>query len=359
MHSQLKIKYPNSPFVWNYNDMKQLYSANFKRIDKDTLFYQIIDTMTNNSENILRNPWTDKNIIDILVKMTNEEKVSNVYEKIEYVTMEQKIPNDLTNMWINFHTSVLCDDNNSYLNKESVKDIAWCLIPVIGNIESKKKKYTFKNIDSNTKIENNNINYEKLDPVTYQLNDIRQNIFDVGNKYDRIEDNVKTLRTGKRNFIKRDEEIIEKNKNEVDNYIDIKVKPKFEQIELNNNTRACAHLIRDRLKSSYKMNRLRCNPELLKQQMRIDLSLKDISQTVADHFNEKNTTKDIEVSQDYFDFNFEQINVERINGILRFGPHTTGRANIKRINNEKFMYFITVLRYKTNLHITFHCLEFM
>ena len=355
LHSQLKIKYPDCPFVWDYNDMKQLYSANFTRKDKDALFLQIIDTLTNSSEYLNRNPWTDKNIIDILVKMTNDDTLSNIYDKIDYVSMGQKIPKDLTEIWINFHTSVNCDDN-SYLNKESNKEIAWCLIPVVGIIESKKNKYIFKNMDSYQGIDNSTKNQEKLDPVSYQIN---QDQMIPSNKYDRIEDNVLGLRTGRRNFIKRDEEILEINKNQEQNHIEIKLKPKFEQIELNNNTRACAHLIRDRLKSTYKMNRIQYNPELLKQHMRVDLCLKNISQTVAHQFNEKNITKDIIVSQDHFDYNLEPMNVQRINGILRFGPHTSGRAHIKHIDGEKFMYFITILRYKKNLHITFHQLEFV
>lgn len=363
-HSQLKIKYPDCPFVWDYEDMRQLFSPEIKRADKKTLLQGINDHIVDCNDKNEKNDENDSEyhkILDFLVKLTDEEKINGMYENIDYVSITQKIPKLKKNMWINFHTSVYRDDNDNHLSQEHSAEIAWCLLPIHGSIEARETNYSIvdqqdqePNPDPDPDPKNDSIS-RSLDPQEYEKIDC---------KYGVIEANIKNIRVAKRNFIKRsdDTQCIQKEsesealKQKNPEIIPIPI-PKFKQIDLNNNTRASGSLIRERLNNPYKMSRMRNNPELIKQHNRVDLSLRNVSQKITEiaitRELEKEKNQHI-VTRDNFDYIHDQVIIKKVNQILRFGPVQTGKIKFNFTKNQENATFVSVLRYKKYLHITFH-----
>ena len=181
------------------------------------------------------------------------------------------------------------------------------------------------------------------------------------NQYGIIEADIKNIRVAKRNFIKRSDDVLPESEFEKKDSF-TQIAPRFKQIDFNNNTRASACLIRERLNSSYKMNRMRNNPELMKQQKRVDLSLKNISQKIT----ESARTRELEVLenqhvvvQDHYDYIHDKVIIQKVNQILKFGPVTTGRIKFNMTKNQINTSFITILRYKKYLHVTLHKISFI
>lgn len=363
-HSQLKITYPICPFVWDYNSMTQLFSPEIIPTDKDTLLQEINDHIVDCSlTNYKRDDSEYRKILQYLIDLTDEQKTHDVYDIIHYVTITQKIPKNKNNMWINFHTSTYSDDNDNFLTNEFSANIAWSLIPLCGNTESREIKYEIiddNHSDKNPNLLNSNpLNLtidRSLDPMTYDNGK-------VDNQYNIIEANIKKIRVAKRNFIKRSdpEPIIAESKSDCMSTQITSTVPRFKQIDFNNNTRASACLIRERLNSSYKMNRMKNNPELMKQQKKVDLSLRNISQKIT----EITRCRDLDamnnqhiVVQDQFDYIHDNVVIQKVNQILRFGPNTSGKIKFNLMKNQNNSSFITILRYKKHLHVTFHKITF-
>ena len=138
-HSQLKIKYPDCPFVWDYDDMTQSFSPEINRTNKEILLQEINDHVVDCSyTNHKRDDNEYRKIIEFLVNLTDDEKIKNV---IDYVSVTQKIPKTKECLWINFHTAVYHDEIDNFLSKELSTEIAWIMIPIFGNTESGEIKY--------------------------------------------------------------------------------------------------------------------------------------------------------------------------------------------------------------------------
>ena len=355
-HSQLKIKYPDCPFVWDYDDMTQLFSPVINSTDKEKLLQEINDQIVESLDtNYKRSEDEYRKILKFLVDLTDNEKTQNVYDNINYVSITQKIPKTKNEALINFHTSVYRDDNDNFLSKEISENIAWTMIPILGNVESREIKYEIieNNDTTNNKIINVGLSNRSLDPMTYENGKI-------DNKYGIIEANIKNIRVAKRNFIKRsfDADMDQKIEPELQKKDS---QPRFKQIDFNNNTRASASLIRDRLNSTYKMNRMRNNPELMKQQKKVDMSLRNISQKNTEI--RRNRELDIMnsqhvVIQDQFDYIHDTVVIQKVNQVLRFGPNQSGKIKFNLMYNQSNVLFITILRYKNHLHITLHKINF-
>jgi hypothetical protein len=368
MHNQLKIKYPNYPFIWDYNDMARTFSPSYNTIDQNEILTKIIDIFVTDEEqnNIQRNIYEDKDIIEFLTNLTHPDKTQMMYDKIQYVEMTQHIPRSEKNLWINFHTTTYYNDNDALLNKEYDTEVGWCLIPIIGSIypfdihqytidtQLQKHKYRHRDNEKDEAISNDVA--KCLDPKIYKGN--------IDNKFDKFEANIRNTRVSTRNFIKRDDDdIIEKKTDVFTNNSDVPVnqcvysKTNTRQLELNSNTRVSAQMIRDRLANPYKMNRCKNNPDLYKQHMRIDLNLRSVGKNIADNNNNEINKGKIIVEHDWFDYIYDKIIIHRVSNILRFSPATSGRLKFNHNNRDTELYFISVLHHKRNLQITLHHIE--
>jgi hypothetical protein len=358
MHSQLKIKYPTCPFLWNYNDLRQVYSAQATNVNRKDLFSEI-DLMINDVNKYKTLSPTNKQTIDFLIRITDSDRVSN-YDKITYSIIEQVVPQNLRNSWINFHTTAYTNDHDTFISQEYESVISWCLIPIYGGISTRKGGYIINRGEDINKTERQDIYRtndmaKALDPLTYKGA--------IDNNYYKEESVVRNNRVGNRNFVRRDEEeIIEKkdtyvNSSEIHptNYIS----PRSRLIVLDNNTRSNAGFIRDNLSSEGRAYRFRTNPETFEHQKKIDLYLKNISQNVADFHNSQIVQNEL-IERDDFDYIFEKINIIKVSGILRFSPDSSGKITINNDfadKQDKYLSFITILRHKKNLHITLHKIE--
>lgn len=288
-----------------------------------------------------------------LINLTDDSKIQNLYDKIDYVSVSQQIPGIKKNMWINFHTTTYCDQYDKFMSKELDTQIAWILVPLFGNTTTfGENNYVIRNSDDETGNQREMKMHSELDPMTYKVNK---------NQYQVIEAEIKNRRVGKRNYIKRSDDPMNLKKDTLEGSALGSV-PRFKQIELNNNTRASSGLIRERLNSKYKMNRMRNNPESMDQQKQINMSLRNISQQI----NQLNVIRELEkesdqhiVTQDQFDYIHDRVVIQRVNQILKFGPNTTGRIGFNVIKNQSFSSFITILRFGKHLHITLHRIKFI
>lgn len=356
-HSQLKVTYPDCPFLWDYDDMTQLFFPKIVVTNKESLLQEINNHIVDCiSTDYKRTDTEYRKIIQYLIDLTDEKKTYGVYDEMTFISITQKIPKNKNNMWINFHTSVYHDENDNFLSKELSAQIAWSLIPILGNTEPLETKYLI--VDTETQTYNNDNNLKMidriLDPMTYEKNKI-------DNQHGIIEANIKNIRVGRRNFIRRSDPILEPPIDQVPQGSVSVPQPRFKQIEFNNNTRASAGLIRERLNSTYKMNRMRNNPDLMKQQKRVDLSLRNISQKISETARSRSLdtiNSQHVVIQDQFDYIHDNITIQKVNQILRFGPNTSGKIKFNLMDHQNNASFITILRYEKHLHVTFHKITF-
>lgn len=368
LHSQLKVKYPDSPFMWDYTDMTNTFQFTQTTVaERNELITHVIDIIVadeekdadiNNIEDV-RNAYIDRDNIDFLIKLTDPEKVDSVYDSIDYTIVEQKIPKIKRDMWINFHTAAYCKDNGGILSKEYDSNVAWCVVPIIGDVYPTSTR----NYSLDTRSKEKRQNDTALDNDAAKASKPAPYTGNIDNRFDKIEENVSAVRTSRRNFVKRSDPapLVAKKTDIMTNSVNKEqyVQPRIRQIELNKNTRASGSLIRERLSSPYKMNRIKFNPELYKQQMRVDLSLRSVAENVADAHNRRIDMNNPEtiVDRERYDFIHDQVRVHKVGGILRFSPITSGRLKFNHTARNKELCFVTVLRHKTYLHITLHHIE--
>jgi hypothetical protein len=352
--------------------MKQTFNPIQIIMHRNELITHIINIMSDHAINNLldpRDPGADRDIIKFLTETTDPVTTNGAYDSIRYIVLRQKVPGTKRDVWINFQTTAYRHDNSGFLSKEYATDIAWCVVPVTGDIypvdrnqyivdpRPRDPEPNQQTTGSGSGSGSGSETVCLLDPRTYTDN--------IDNKYDPVEAGIRNSRTSRRNFIKRDPEVIEKKKtdhtvNEADIRIIGLLNPLSDQnqLELNNKTRASAQTIRDRFSGSYKMNRLRGNPELSSQYMSVDLRLRTIGKMIARENNKKlNSQGLIIMGNDWFTYMYDRLTVHKVAGILRFGPVSSGRLRFNHLDNDKVLYFITVMRHAKHLVITFHCIE--
>ena len=125
---------------------------------------------------------------------------------------------------------------------------------------------------------------------------------------------------------------------------------------MNNKTRASACVIRERLTSSYKVHRIGKNPGLIKQQSKVDLSINHISKVNASNHNKTLRALERNIYNDVGDYTFDKVGVHKTSAVYKFSPIDSGKIKISNIDDKNLekVYFITILRHKKNLHITYH-----
>src|SRR5690606_37746292 len=118
-----------------------------------------------------------------------------------------------------------------------------------------------------------------------------------------------------------------------------------------------AGLIRERLGNPYKAYRFRTNPVLYEQSKRIDPNIKEISDYVVNKNNSSYNCAERNIGRDNFDFILEKVGVKMLNGMYKFSPAISGSVLIPGKHELMSIQFLSVLRYKKNIHITFHDLS--
>jgi len=343
IHSQLKINYPDCPFVWTTDDIKNTFNATSKKIPRNIFFKEISDK-----------PKTE-HIVQYLEKITQKldmgNSLGNIFDNINYTFISQIIPIAKKDMWINFHTSVYNNvHKNIIINKELESDISWYVLPIIGNIIPANNIQYVLNDELPSYVDANELTTKiikkSLEPNTYYGS--------IDNQFDKLEADVKCRRVTRRNFVKRhDEEKIEKekkcdvicNNSMNENRPDVLLR---RHIELNNNTLASGHLIRNRLiENPYKAYRFRTNPDLFKEQTKVNGYIKSNNTVI------KKETIDNIIKNDLFDYVHDKVVIHKVSGILRFSPASSGKIKILA-DEDKLLYFVTVLRHQHNLHLTIH-----
>lgn len=367
LHSQLKIRYPDCPFIWNYHDMSQIYSAHVERRERLDLYKEIIDTIVCDEEDKRsnRNPYYDRDAIEFLMKITDPVHISGVFDQITYCSVHQKVPKHQQQHWINFHTCAYHDDHDALISKEYHSSIAWCLLPIIGDVCAKGGGY---NIDRGEPkpIRNDNGGDVFMDDDVAKAFNPNTYKGEIDNRFEKFEADIRCLRAANRHIIKRSccdetkpvvKRDIMTNQEDVQitKHMEPRAKPK--QIELNSNTRASASLIRERNASAGRVYRFRNNPEMFKHQMSVNLGLQDVSTSVAEQ-NNAHIIKNDKVERTDFDYIFEKVNILKVNGIFKFSPATTGNIIIHS-HDDHCVYFVTVVRHKKNLHVTLHEVHFI
>lgn len=358
LHSQLKIKYPSNPFIWDHNVMDDIYNHESSKTTKDNFLEDVTKIITS-KETHDRNLKEELKIIYFMSEIADHD----IYEDIEYVKSRQKIENRRSriDLWINFQTTVYKEENGYFINSAFETDISWCLIPILGRMSIRDNK--IKILDSKIFNNMNDINHavqnkltiaRTLNPVTYT--DM------IDNKYDKFGAKIRSVRTSKRNFIKNNNIVEPSEKKDVftnnENVINTDIiEPKLRKTQLTNKTRSSAQLIRNRLADPYKKMRFRHNPKILNQYKKVDTSLgSNISEYVCQKNNESVNSNEITVSNDeYTDFLHEHISIHDINGILKFSPITAGKITIY---NDNIIHFVSIMRHKKKLYMTLHTIEF-
>jgi hypothetical protein len=347
LHNQLKIHLPTCPYVWIDNDMKQTFNFKQTIIGYD----EIIENLSN-----YLNDSNKINIMNFLERISDERFVTSVFSNMIFSKIIQTVSasSNRKDLRLNFHAMAYNDDIGPLIDQEYESNLSWVLLPLVGDVTTNNVAFSINTRSiKNTKTKNDNNKYnnivKSLDPKTYKEE----------GKYDTLESDIKGYRTSHRYFTKRYDTIPQQkhdttlDTNIEDNLTSNKtlINPRFQKIELNDKTRSSASVIRDRLMNSHKAQRIRNNPEMMKQLSRVDLSLNRISDSVATNDNKNYRIFEKDITNEMFDFIFENVGVRKINAIFRFMPMNSGRIYM---NNNKYTHFITVVRHKKNLHVTYH-----
>ena len=369
LHSQLKIKLPDCPYIWDQHDLRQTYDFKQESLTCKHILDDIKELFTefDDDDNFLMDECL--NFLKIITQDSADAFTAKHYSRVI-----QTIPQHKKDVLLNFHTAAYNDDNGSLVDKEFSSVVSWLIIPIVGDIRTHSVGYTI-----NKKINKlNNCHSMMSNPITLKTGDTNQDVMmntDMAraldpktytdNGYEKVEAVVRTQRTSMRHFIVRDLDPIKVQKRDVtiDTSVTMTqsrnlVEPRKQQIVMNNNTRFSACVIRDRLLSSYKAHRIKNNPESVKHQSRVDLSLCHASNHVANTLNQTYRALERDVNKDAFDYTYDQVGTKMFSAIYKFHPTLCGRIGINTKNNDKGVYFVTVMRHKTNLHITLHEVKF-
>lgn len=356
LHNQLKIKYPECPFLTH--DVNPTTIIKQLRFDEDVIdpikFIEIIMDKTTHQNSDLSKLNSDS-VINFL---SHYLQPNDFIDEIKWSKLEQSIRDfDFKrNMYVNFHSAAYRDEYGPIINKEFEGDIGWVIIPIEPIdliVVNSSVNYTIHSVISSRSV------IEKSVKTPIQPNYVQTN-------YDKFESNIRSNRTSIRKFVTRNDiEIKEKKDITLDTEDPINTNTnklmqyriKIGRIPLTDKTRASAGMIRERLADPSRMYRFRNNPELLKQIKKIDPHIRELSDTITEKHNANYRSIERDVSRNNFDFVLEKVGIKKINGVLKFNPVNTGKITITDNHSLSTAYFVSVLRYKKNLHITLHYLS--
>lgn len=168
IHSQLKIKYPNVPWIWEYNNMMELFDCKYTEKTRKEVISSIIDLMINNKKD--RNEDYDYDIIKFLMDITDDkldEDVRLLNNKYKFCVTEQTIPKNKIgkHLWVNFHTAIY-GKYKQYIDESYIADYLWYLIPISGDVKAIMAKSSLhrqiqRSLENNIDTENQSNNHDK------------------------------------------------------------------------------------------------------------------------------------------------------------------------------------------------------
>lgn len=364
LHSQLKMKLPGCPYVWDPHDLRQTFGAKTEDLTEDEFMGDIEELIAN--EINTHNDLIPESIGFIKTLIHNS---SDVFKNKYYARISQTIPQHKKDVVINFHTAAYNDDNGALINKEYNTVISWLVIPIAGDVTQNTTGYTLsrdpeinvRNIGHRILVGNkrdtvlSNDVARALDPKTYKGC--------IDNEYEKTEASVRAQRTSARRFMVRDvePEKVQKKDITVDTSILtaatnnlVTPAPRNQQILMTNNTRASGYLIRERLMSSYKANRIRNDPEAIKRQSRADLTLQHTGDHVAKTHNQSYRSLERDVDGEVFDYVYDCVGIKMFSALYKFNPTTSGKIRLNGSDTGNTFFFISVMRHESYLHITLH-----
>lgn len=368
-HSQLKIVYPQCPFLWNSKKLNDIYYPSVTKLNRDDFLIDIIDTLLNNENSVRIN----KEMLRFISDSTHDDTKENDINNILFYKCEQNVPGKIKKAYINFHTACYCQDYTRSLNKTFNGAIEWCVIPIRGDINCYSKpisiirdeslKVINRKIDEDTKDEISNKILKKKMTDRGTLIDFRDSNTDNRDKYE-LNKNM-NARLARRGFFHNGVSIKQPKAEEkhdvfksISENINIKdpiLTPKKKKIQFNNNTRKNAQLIRMKLLEKCKVHRLKQNPHLLENWKKVDLSLLRIAPNKSEQNNKLIKNKFNLIKRDCFDYKDDKVGVAKVSGMYRFAPINSGKIKIK--HNNEGSYFVSLMKYKNTMHATIHVIS--
>ena len=193
LHSQLKIKYPSCPFLWDTNNNYQFIEYSY---DRQYILDIINKLFTDNKDD---NSFIDESI-NFISNISDAEL--NLFDITKYTYIKQKIQKNKKDYFLNFHTVAYKDINGSFINQDFISIISWIVIPIIGNIKIHPISYSINRDVLNNTNNDLNINNE----LDAHILSYRKNIRRIHKIRDREKEQLKSCDTyvNKSTIVKRD-----------------------------------------------------------------------------------------------------------------------------------------------------------
>lgn len=345
IHSQLKLKYPDCPYVINADKLNNTAQTVFdaETINNKTLFEKI-------NENI------DLDTLELITDFLNKTIENNESDfKIFYHSIKQPLTRS-NKFIVNFHYSAYRDDVSPIINQNYSSDISWTIVPLNADVRMERISYTLnlmpQNQDREVTPDNSVSNLDPKSHLTTELN--------------KDEKAVLYVRSAKRSTVVRDIESINEKKDlysypDVQTETKLEYKPLHSMVQLDSKTRPSAQLLRERLANPYKAYRLRNNPDAYKKSLKVDPGIREVGDKIVEANNDKRDLFKINELTSLFDYNYETVGVKKINGVFRCFPQNVGKISLSLdLLNKNFteLKFLSLMFNKSKLHITLHEITF-
>lgn len=146
-HSQLRLKLPNHPYIWDNKNIRQTYDVNGVIMSYEEVLSDIYK-IYNDSEKVGLKP--NFIIDDILCLIENN---NNIEIEKKYMYVSQKLPKNTSITAINFHTTAYYNEIGGLIDREYKTNISWLVIPIIGYVGAQpiETKIIKNPIDNNIK----------------------------------------------------------------------------------------------------------------------------------------------------------------------------------------------------------------
>ncbi|VBB18556.1 hypothetical protein YASMINEVIRUS_1019 [Yasminevirus sp. GU-2018] len=367
LHSQLKTKFPNCPFVVPSNDFNKLTAPTFSEDVYDNVLMMNLIKRSYSDSVTTHYSLENDSYQDRVSNFINDLTSNGNFSKILYCSVKQTAPKYNRKLTVNFHLSAYRDINTPLIDREFTSDISWTVIPLSVDAVADKTNYTINLIprqinsstNTNSKSASESDVARSLDP-TFYVND---------SECFKIEADTLKMRTGKRSFTVRDDvEVVEKRDSFALPAIQTDSRMEFRalssQVDLTSKTRSSAQLMRERAANPFKAYRLRNNPEAFAKSLKLDPLIRGAGDKVVETNNANYNNFRVVEPKAIFDYAYESVGVRRLNGVLRCTPSDTGKMLIgepdasNQVGNGGLnVRFLSIMCHKGVLHITLHDID--
>ena len=371
-HSQLKITYPECPFVWNSTKVNEFYDPGFSETDRDDFLVDIIDITLN--KEIFEDKDFKDDILGFISESTHDDTKDDTITNFKFYKCKQTLPKNLRDTHINFHTACYNQEVSKSLNRLYNSDIDWCLVPIVGDVRCSHNpisvirdstyRVVSRKLDEDTKDKFSNKILRKRMNARGGIVDIRDSRTDNRNKA--ALDKRMNARFSRRGFLTHNISLKppkEEEKHDVFGKIEDKInpenplmQPKQKQILLTSDTRQQAQEIRQMLMNKCKVSRLKQNPHLVESWKKVDLSLMKVAPTISETNNRSVTNSIKSIPRDCFDYKDDKVGIIKTSGVYRFSPINSGKIKINP-SRDQVLHFVTMMRNKDTMHVTLHTIN--